>query len=102
MKLATLLLFSTIAIAACTPTREATPLPPITDTLIRGTNFNGKGGIEIEGYRWTSQNDAKGNGLMLGESEAIATGLKPKPSTDENTQALLNTSIANSGHLEIN
>ncbi|MEL7521670.1 MAG: hypothetical protein AAGJ80_08645, partial [Cyanobacteria bacterium J06553_1] len=68
----TVLLLTLFSLFGCTsPT--ATPQPPVQDTLIRATNFNGKGGIEIEGYRWTSQNDAKGNGLMLREVENRST-----------------------------
>ncbi|MBE9064559.1 hypothetical protein [cf. Phormidesmis sp. LEGE 11477] len=100
MKLATLLLLIGWLLSACTEP-AATPAPPITDVLIRGTNFNGKGGIEIEGYRWTSQNDSKGNGLMLREVESATTELRPKPATDENTQAMLNSSIVNTERLAI-
>lgn len=97
----TVLLLTILSLFGCTsPT--ATPQPPVQDTLIRATNFNGKGGIEIEGYRWTSQNDAKGNGLMLRDVENRSTNLRPKPAVDEDTQAMLNSSIAQAGTLTIN
>lgn len=105
MKIATLMLLATVLpsvliLEGCT-SPKADPLPPITDTLIRGTNFNGKGGIDIEGYRWTSQNDAKGNGLLLRDAENLTTDLTPKPAADENLQGMLNSSIAQTGTLKI-
>ena len=105
MKIATSMLLATVLpigllLKVCT-SPEAAQLPPITDTLIRGTNFNGKGGIDIEGYRWTSQSDAKGNGLLLRDAENLTTNLTPKPSANENLQAMLNSSIAQTGTLKI-
>ncbi|MEM9976788.1 MAG: hypothetical protein AAF808_04085 [Cyanobacteria bacterium P01_D01_bin.2] len=90
-----------VLLSACGTAPDAVELPPIEGTLVRGVNFNGKGGFEIDGYRWTSQVDSKANGMMLRDVDAIATDLKPQPATDDNTQLLLNTSIAKTGSLNI-
>ena len=98
MRLAFLFL---LLLPACSVAPEPINLPPIEGALVRGVNFNGKGGFEIDGYRWTSQADAKGNGMMLRDVEALTTDLEPQPSTDENTQMLLSSSIAKTGQLKI-
>ena len=90
-----------LLLPACSGAPEPINLPPIEGALVRGVNFNGKGGFEIDGYRWTSQADAKGNGMMLRDVEALTTDLEPQPSTDENTQMLLSSSIAKTGQLKI-
>lgn len=96
-----ILLLATALISACSQASEPMNLPPIEGALVRGVNFNGKGGFEIDGYRWTSQSDSKANGMMLRDMEALTTDLQPKPAPDENTQLLLNSSIAKTGRLNI-
>lgn len=88
-------------VSACSQVPEQVDLPPIEGALVRGINFNGKGGFEIDGYRWTSEADSKGNGMMLRDVEAVATDLVPQPAADENTQLLLSSSIAKTGQLNI-
>lgn len=100
MKLAPVLLLAALPLTACT-TPTADPLPPISGVLVRGTNFNGEGGIEINGFRWTSQSDGKGNGLMLRGVQNLATDLSPNPKPDESLHSMLNTSIAQTGTLKI-
>ncbi|MEO0433044.1 MAG: hypothetical protein AAF151_15265 [Cyanobacteria bacterium J06656_5] len=95
------LLIATALLSACSGVPEPMNFPPIEGALVRGVNFNGKGGFEIDGYRWTSQADSKANGMMLRDVEVLTTELQPQPSTDENTQHLLNTSIAQTGQLNI-
>ena len=95
------LLTATVLLSACSAASEPVELPPIEGALVRGINFNGKGGFEIDGYRWTSQADSKANGMMLRNVEALTTDLEPRPATDDNTQLLLNTSIAQTGQLNI-
>ena len=88
-------------VSACSQAPEPMVLPAIEGALVRGINFNGKGGFEVDGYRWTSEADAKGNGMMLRDVEAITTDFVPKPAVDGNTQLLLNSSIAKTGQLNI-
>ena len=88
-------------LSACSHAPEPMDLPPIDGALVRGVNFNGKGGFEIDGYRWTSQADSKANGMMLRDIDAVTTDLEPQPAADENTQLLLNSSIAKTSRLEI-
>lgn len=90
-----------MGLSACSAQPESLSLPPIEGALVRGINFNGAGGIEIDGYRWTSESDSKANGMMLREVESIASDLQPKPVTDEATVSMLNGSIAKAGRLEI-
>ena len=88
-------------VSACSQAPEPMVLPPIEGALVRGINFNGKGGFEVDGYRWTSEADSKGNGMMLRDVEAITTDLVPQPAVDDNTQLLLSGSIAKTGQLNI-
>ncbi|MEO0456301.1 MAG: hypothetical protein AAF152_06905 [Cyanobacteria bacterium P01_A01_bin.114] len=99
--MASTVLVSVALSPACSTPEPAAEDPPIEGALVRGVNFNGAGGIEIDGYRWTSQDDSKANGMMLREVEAIATELTPKPGVDEETEAMLNSAIAKPGKLEI-
>lgn len=100
MRLSTILM-TTALLSACSGTPAPVDLPPIEGALVRGVNFNGKGGFETDGYRWTSQADSKANGMMLRDVENLTTDLKPQPGTDENTQLLLNSSIGQTGSLKI-
>ncbi|MEM7066932.1 MAG: hypothetical protein AAF572_27685 [Cyanobacteria bacterium P01_B01_bin.77] len=100
MRLA-LLFIATALLSACTGTPAPLDLAPIKGALVRGVNFNGKGGFEIDGYRWTSQADSKANGMMLRDVESLTTDLQPQPTPDENTQLLLSSSIAKTGQLNI-
>lgn len=95
------LLMATALLSACGDVPEPINLAPIEGALVRGVNFNGKGGFEIDGYRWTSQADSKANGMMLRDVESLTTDIQPQPATEENTQLLLNTSIAKTGSLNI-
>ena len=88
-------------LSACSTASQPLDLPPIEGALVRGVNFNGKGGFETDGYRWTSQSDSKANGMMLRDIEELTTDLVPQPATDENTQLLLSSSIAKTGQLNI-
>lgn len=88
-------------LSACSQPPQPVALPPIEGALVRGINFNGKGGFETDGYRWTSEADSKGNGMMLRDVDGLTTDLVPKPDTDDNTQLLLSTSIAKTGELNI-
>lgn len=90
-----------VGLSACSDQPEPVTLPPIEGALVRGINFNGAGGIEIDGYRWTSESDSKANGMMLREVESIASDLQPKPTPDEATISMLNGSIAKTGRLAI-
>ena len=95
------LLIATALLSACGGVPEAMNLASIEGALVRDVNFNGKGGFEFDGYRWTSQADSKANGMMLRDVEVLTTDLQPQPRTNENIQHLLNTSIAQTGQLNI-
>ncbi|MEM9804109.1 MAG: hypothetical protein AAF959_02430 [Cyanobacteria bacterium P01_D01_bin.56] len=99
MRLALVMIIALLS--ACSGASKPVELPPIEGALVRGVNFNGKGGFEIDSYRWTSQADSKANGMMLRDVETLATELQPQPATDANTHLLLNSSIAKTGRLEI-
>lgn len=92
---------SVFLLSACASTEPTVELPPIEGALVRAINFNGQGGIEIAGYRWTSEQDSRANGMMLQDVEAVLTELEPQPTTDENTYTMLNTAIAKPGQLNI-
>lgn len=92
---------TTVLLSACSSAIEPVELSPIEGALVRGVNFNGKGGFETDGYRWTSQSDSKANGMMLRDIEELTTDIEPQPGTDENTQLLLSSSIAKTGQLNI-
>lgn len=92
-------LVAVVLLTACSST--PLELSPIEGALVRGVNFNGKGGFEIDDYRWTSQADSKANGMMLRDVEELTTDLVPQPATDENTQLLLSSSIAKTGQLNV-
>ncbi|MBX2865188.1 MAG: hypothetical protein KTR27_16675 [Leptolyngbyaceae cyanobacterium MAG.088] len=94
-------LVAVVLLTACSSTPEPLELSPIEGALVRGVNFNGKGGFEIDDYRWTSQADSKANGMMLRDVEELTTDLVPQPATDENTQLLLSSSIAKTGQLNV-
>ncbi|NEQ51792.1 MAG: hypothetical protein F6K11_16895 [Leptolyngbya sp. SIO3F4] len=96
-----LILIAAALLPACSSAPTPVELPPIEGALVRGVNFNGKGGFEIDDYRWTSQADSKANGMMLRDVEELTTDLQPQPVTDDNTQLLLNSSIAQTGSLKI-
>ncbi len=96
-----LIVIATALLSACSGATAPVDLPPIEGALVRGVNFNGKGGFETGGYRWTSQADSKANGMMLRDVEELTTDLQPQPATDETTQLLLNSSIAKTGRLNI-
>ena len=96
-----IILIATALLSACSSTPAPVNLPSIEGALVRGVNFNGKGGFEMSNYRWTSQADSKANGMMLRDVEELTTDLQPQPATDENTQLLLSSSIAQTGSLKI-
>ncbi|MEL6231615.1 MAG: hypothetical protein AAFR24_17040 [Cyanobacteria bacterium J06627_3] len=70
---------ATALLSACGDVPEPINLAPIEGALVRGVNFNGKGGFEIDGYRWTSQADSKANGMMLRDVESLTTDIQPQP-----------------------
>ncbi|MEM7771979.1 MAG: hypothetical protein AAGA75_20690 [Cyanobacteria bacterium P01_E01_bin.6] len=98
-KFAVLALFTLVA--ACSTPDPVADVTPIEGALVRGVNFNGGGGIEIAGYRWTGEQDSRANGMTMRDVKAIETSLNPKPTTDDNTNVMLNSAIAKQGQIEI-